>query len=527
MNIQWIFRKDIDRDEVKKFADELQIPRMIASLLLSRGKKENILIYGDYDVDGVTSTSAIYIFLTKLGGEVSFYIPDRETEGYGLSIKGIKEGIARGVSLIISVDCGITGHKEILFAKENNVDFIISDHHEPSDTLPEALAILNPKQTDDNYPFKELAGVGVVFKLIQGVVKKAGLDDSFAENLIDIVAVGTIADVVPMIGENRLLVKKGLEKINSSPSLGIKTLIDAAGMTRNNISTWNIIYGISPRLNAAGRLDHAEKGVHLLITNDINEALNIAYFLETQNRKRQTLDSSILKDALSIVNEQFNPEKSYTIILAKENWHQGVIGICASRIMEKFYRPTIMLSITNGIGKGSARSIPEFDIYSALKNCSEHIIEFGGHKFAAGLTIKKENIEKFISQFEEFASKELSHDILVPKLKIDGYIVLDDINDEIIRFLKYLEPFGPQNEKPLFAAKKLQVVGVPKVLNNNHLKFKVRDQYMIFDAIGFGMGKFKEQIENNIDMVFYIGENVWGGKKTIQLNVKDIRVSTD
>ncbi len=565
MDVRWVFRKDIDPERAKSFALELQVPEIIATLLLQRGidnyqkaltffkptenfmndpflmkgmdaavdrvllaveRKEKILIYGDYDVDGVTSTAVLSIFLKKLGRDVSYYIPDREKEGYGLSIDGIKEGVSRGASLIISVDCGITGHKEVSFAKENNVDFIISDHHEPLESLPEALAILNPKQTDDNYPFKELAGVGVVFKLIQGIVKKADLDPSYADDLIDIVAVGTIADVVPMLHENKLIVKKGLEKINSSPSLGIKTLIDAAGLARGEISTWNIIYGIAPRINAAGRLDTANSCVDLLITDDVNKALNIAYVLETQNRKRQSIDNNILKEALSIVNKKFKPENDYTIVLAKEDWHPGVIGICASRIMERYYRPTIMLSIIDGIGKGSARSIPEFDIYSALKECSEYMIEFGGHKLAAGMTIKKENIERFVNQFEEIASKKLSLDILIPKLKIDGYIVLDDINDEIIRMLKYLEPYVPVNEKPLFASRNLQVVGEPRVLNNNHLKFRVRDQYIVFDAIGFGLGKLKNRLVNkdkNPDMVFHINENNWGGKKTIQLNIKDIK----
>ena len=565
MDFQWVFRKKIDPKITKGFAEELQVPEIIAAILLSRGietyreavaflkpsvnsmhdpflmkgmgdaverilmavkRNEKILIYGDYDVDGVTATAVLYILLKKMGGDVSFYIPDRIKEGYGLSINGIKEGIRRGASLMISVDCGITDHEEISFAKENKIDFIICDHHEPSDELPDAFAILNPKQRDDNYPFKELAGVGVVFKLLQGIVEKTGSDPDEALKLIDIVAIGTTADIVPMRGENRFIVKKGLEKINSEPSLGVRILLEAAGMINNDITTWNIIYGIAPRINAGGRIGSGEKSVQLLVTDDINEALNIAYILENQNRKRKTIDENILKEALELVGEGFDPKSDYTIVLAKENWHLGVIGICASRIVERFYRPTVMISISEGIGRGSARSIPEFDIYSALKECSEIMTDFGGHKLAAGLTIKEENIDRFICLFEEIVSKKLSYDTLVPKLKIDGYVVLDDINEEVVRMLKYLEPYGPGNEKPLFAARNLQVVGEPRVLNNNHLKFKVRDHYVIFDAIGFGMGNLKYRLEQgakNLDMAFYIDENYWRGRKFIQLKVKDLK----
>ncbi len=565
MELQWISRKNLDINRIKEFSEKLQVPEIVAIILLNRGietyndafsflkpsisslhnpflmkgmdtaveriinavkRNEKIMIFGDYDVDGVTATAVLYMFLKKMGSEVSFYIPERIKEGYGVSINGINEGINRGASLIISVDCGITNIDEVSFAKLNNIDFIICDHHEPSERLPNAFAILNPKQKDDNYPFKELAGVGVVFKLIQGILQKSGSDPDEALKYIDIVAIGTTADIVPMLGENRFIVKKGLEKINSTPSLGVKILLEAAGMINCEITTWNIIYGIAPRINAGGRLGNAEKGVQLLITEDIDEALKIAYVLETQNRERRNIDNDILKEALEIIDKKFDPKRNYTIVLAKENWHPGVIGICASRIMDKFYRPTILISLSDGFGKGSARSIPEFDIYSALKKCSESIIEFGGHKLAAGLTIKEENIDKFMNSFEEVASSELSYDTLNPKLKIDGYFVLDDINDEIVRFLKYLEPYGTENEKPLFAARNLQVVGEPKILANNHLKFKVRDNYIVFDAIGFGMGDLKYRIElgtKNLDMAFSIDENEWCGKKSIQLKVKDLK----
>jgi len=565
MDSQWIFRKNIDSKISKKFAEELQVPEIIANILLSRNvdtyqeavaflkpsadfmhdpflmkgmneavdrilmavkNKEKIIIYGDYDVDGVTSTAVLYILLKEMGGEVSFYIPERIKEGYGLSINGIKEGINRSASLMISVDCGITNHKEISFAKENKLDFIICDHHEPLDELPGALSILNPKQKDDNYPFKELAGVGVVFKLIQGIIEKTGSDPADALKFIDIVAIGTSADVVPLLGENRFIVKKGIEKIMSDPSLGVMALLETSGMINAEIKNWNIIYRIAPRINAGGRIGSAEKSVQLLITNDINEALSIANILENQNRKRKSIDENILKDALELVEERFDPKSDYSIVLAKENWHLGVIGICASRIVERFYRPTVMISISDGIGKGSARSIPEFDIYSALKECSEIMAEFGGHKLAAGLTIREENIDKFVYLFEEIVRKKLTHNNLVPKLKIDGYIVLDDINEEIVRMLKYFEPYGPENEKPLFAARNLQVVDDPKVLKNNHLKFKVRDHYVIFDAIGFGMGNLKYRLEpgaKNLDMAFNIDENYWCGKKSIQLKVKDLK----
>ena len=565
MDIQWELRKKVDPQRVKSFSEELKVPEIIAAILLSKGissyneaytflkpsvdslhdpflmkgmdravarildavkDKEKILIYGDYDVDGVTSTSILYLVLTKFGGNVSYYIPERIKEGYGLSIERIKKAAGNGINLIVSVDCGITNHKEIKFAKEHNIDVIICDHHEPSDTVPDSYAILNPKQRDDTYPFKHLAGVGVTFKLVQGLMKEAGFKQEEAFEYIDIVAVGTTADIVPLLGENRIIVKQGLEKINTNPTLGLKTLLDAAGMLANEITTWHIIYGIAPRINAGGRISNAEKGVQLLITNDINEALKTAYLLENENNKRKTLDEHIQKEALGIVEKTFDPARDYSIILAHRDWHLGVVGICASRLSGKFYRPTVMLSITDGIAKGSGRSIPEFDLYSALKTCSDDLVEFGGHKLAAGLTIKEENIEKFSRRFEEIAREKLSGVELKPKLKIDGYCNLDEINSDLIRLLKYLEPHGFENEKPIFMDKNLKVVGTPRILKRKHLKFKIKKDFTEFEAIGFGKADLVDRLDadvSNLNMAFYIDENVWDGRKYIQLNVKDLK----
>ncbi|NQU06009.1 MAG: single-stranded-DNA-specific exonuclease RecJ, partial [Calditrichaeota bacterium] len=380
---------------------DLAVNRVITALR----EREEILIFGDYDVDGITSVSLLYLFLKDLCGQVSFYIPDRATEGYGISTAGIEEARKKGASLIITVDCGITSVNEVKFAAKYGIDVIVSDHHEPGEILPDAVAVLDPKRADCEYPFKELAGVGVAFKLVQGIVQKLELDSSYTEKYLDLVAIGSAADIVPLVDENRVFVRVGLDKLNRDGQEGILTLIETAGFQPGRIDVGHIIYGLAPRINAVGRLGSASPAVELLITKNHMNAQKIAAELEEKNRQRKEIDNKTLIEALDIIDSFYNSEHDSVVVLAGEGWHPGVIGIVASRIIEKYFRPTIMISIENGIGKGSARSIPNFDLYGALKSCSNLLIQFGGHKYAAGLTIDAKKIPEFRIRFNEVSAK--------------------------------------------------------------------------------------------------------------------------
>ncbi|MDZ7261515.1 MAG: single-stranded-DNA-specific exonuclease RecJ [candidate division KSB1 bacterium] len=565
MNQKWLLLDEYSAERVESFAKQLNVPRIIAKILLNRGisdydnaknffrpnldllhdpflmkdmeeavsrvcralkNREKILIYGDYDVDGITAVSMLYLVFRDLGHEVSFYIPDRLREGYGLSPVGIHEAHKRGVKLIISVDCGVTALEEIELARQYGIDVIVCDHHEPGTQLPQAAAILDPKRADCGYPFKELAGVGVAYKLAQALFEALSIDRSILQRYVDLVAIGSAADIVPLVEENRIFVKAGLESLNESDKLGLQALLEACGLKNKEINTGQVVFIIAPRINAVGRMGDAERAVRLLTTQNVQQAKNIAAILEAENRHRKNVDEETYKQALEMIEQNCDLEKDKVIVLDLEGWHPGVIGIVASRIVEKYYRPTIMISTDEGIGKGSARSIPGFDLYLALKECKELMLGFGGHKYAAGLTIRQEKIHPFRERFREIADRWLTEEHLTPKLRIDGEIRLGHIDGKLLRILKLFAPFGPQNMRPVFMSRNLEVVGTPMVVGNNHLRFKVRQDGVVIDAIGFNLGDLLYRIapgEPNLDMAYVIEENEWQGRTTIQLRVKDLR----
>jgi single-stranded-DNA-specific exonuclease len=474
--------------------------------------KERILIYGDYDVDGITSVSLLYLFIRELGGDVGFYIPDRLREGYGLSAAGVTQAAADGASLLVTVDCGITGVEEIRMARTLGLDVIVSDHHEQANVLPEAAAILNPKRNDCPYPFKELAGVGVAFKLVQAMCRHLGLEDETFRKYIDLVALGSSADIVPLIDENRILVKLGMERLNRLERHGIRALVETSGLLGKPIGTGQVVFILAPRINAVGRLGDAQRAVQLLISRSEEESRTLAQVLEAENRNRKNLDDMTFQEAKQLIETEGRLSSTKTLVLSREGWHPGVIGIVASRIVEQYCRPTVMIALDGETGKGSARSIASFDIHSALKQCEDLLTSFGGHRHAAGLLIRLDAIEAFRD--------------LTQRICVDAEITLPDITDKFIRLLNAFAPFGPQNMRPVFLARNLNVVGSPRVVGRNHLKFKVRQGGAVHDAIGFDLGELIYRLspgDANLDMVFVVEENHWNDEIRTQLRVKDLR----
>ncbi len=566
MNSRWELNENVDLEAKQQITSELNLPDVVAHILVKRGisnpqkireffksgpeqlhdpfllkgmdqavdriiealtEKQRIFIYGDYDVDGITSVALLYLFLKDMGGVVRYYIPDRQNEGYGISLAGVEEAIKWKANLIISVDCGVTSVEEVKAAKEAGIDIIISDHHEPGEILPGALAVIDPKRPDCNYPFPELAGVGVAYKLAQGVSTSWGLKPETHERYIELVAIGSAADIVPLIDENRVFVQLGLLKLNADGGVGISALIKVAGLKKTCISVGQIVYGLAPRINAVGRLGSAEIAVELLTTQDQSEAHRIALTLEEENRRRKYIDSKTLEEAKVKISDEFNPDTDRAIVLAKQDWHAGVIGIVASRIIENCYRPTVMITIEEGVGKGSARSIPGFDIHSALRECSDLLLQFGGHKYAAGLTIVENNIPEFTRRFKEVAAKMISDDDLIPKYEIDADISLEQITPDLIKYLDYFAPFGPKNPKPLFVSHDLNVV-YPKLVGSHcqHLRFRVRQEGHEFDAIAFNLGDKYPLLAKKggrLDLIYHIERNEWMNRVNTQLQVKDLK----
>jgi single-stranded-DNA-specific exonuclease len=485
---------------------------------------EHIMIYGDYDVDGVTGTSLLYRALEQLGGKVSFYIPERQKEGYGLSISGIREAAGKDISLIVSVDCGITAIDEVAYANESDIDVIICDHHQPAEHLPDAVAVLDPKRKDSTYPFADLAGCGVAFKFLQGLYERLNVPMHKLVRFLDLVAIGTSADIVPMVDENRIMVKHGLDLINSNPDVGVRALINIAKMKRREITPNTIVFFLAPRINAVGRMGSASHAVHLLISKEASYASRIARHLESENRNRRSIDEHTFLEAQQLVEGQHVDGKlPHGLVLYKNEWHIGVVGIVASRIAEKYHRPTVLMSIHNGIAKGSARSVPGIDIYSALQNCRELLLEFGGHKYAAGVTIKEENLVSFAECFNE---NIMAENPMVERaaLEINARIRLNDIQSEVMRFLQFMKPFGPANMRPLFLAENISVVGNVSVFSEKHVKFKVQQDGFTIDAIFFNGADYLEDIKtgNISNIVFSIEESTWNGTTTVQLRIRDL-----
>ena len=483
--------------------------------------KEKILVYGDYDVDGTTSVAMMYSFLQKFNKTIEYYIPCRYEEGYGISLKGIDYAKTNNFSLIIALDCGIRAVDQIDYANEKGIDFIICDHHNPGEKVPEARAILNPKQIDCDYPYKELSGCGVGFKLIQAVSKNEGIEFFKITEYLDLLTVSIAADIVPMTGENRVLSFFGLKQINSNPRPGLRALMEIANRTKK-LTISDVVFGIAPRINAAGRIEHAKKAVEILVEQDYEKAIQFAEKIEENNQTRRVLDKNITKEALDRVDKT----KKSTVVFS-DNWHKGVVGIVASRLIETHYKPTIVLAEKNGMLTGSARSVHDFDLYEAISKCAHLCEKFGGHKYAAGLSIKRENLPQFIDEFEKVVSETITKEQLTPKINIDKVIDIDAVDDKLYRIIKQFAPFGPQNPSPIFISKGVIDSGYGKQVgeDKSHLRINVKRTSNSIAGIGFGMGNLFEKIKDNqsFDVCYSIDENEWNGKKSLQLRIRDIK----
>ncbi len=497
-----------------------------ARILQAITDNESILVYGDYDVDGTTSVAMMYSFLKSIYPNVYYYIPDRYAEGYGISTQGIDYAIENKLSLIISLDCGIKAVDKIAYANENQIDFIICDHHLPGEKLPEAVAVLDPKRSDCPYPFKELSGCGVGFKLIQAYCIKNDIAEHRAFEFLDLLSVSIAADIVPVTGENRILAFYGLEKINFNPRPGIKALLDVAGL-KGKITISNLVFQLGPRINAAGRIDHAHLAVKLLTSVNEEEAAIIATQISEKNNRRKDFDQEITAQAIHKIESEEVLKLAKTTVLYQEDWHKGVIGIVASRCIEQYHRPTIILTKSNGKATGSARSVLGFDIHKAISACADLLTQFGGHMYAAGLTMPIENIQAFTEKFEAVVNSSITAEQLQAKTHLDSYVELDQITSRFYNILCQMDPFGPENMQPVFGAKNLVLCESPKILKEKHLKMivKDRDGKQQMQAIGFGMAHFKDSLEQseNFELAFTIQENEYNGFKSLQLYLKDIR----
>ena len=500
---------------------------------------ERICIYGDYDVDGITATALLYIFLMQCGANVSYYIPNRLEEGYGLNKEAVKEIAARKTNLIITVDCGISAVQEVLEASIHGMDIIITDHHQPSKELPvAAYAIINPMREDDTYPNKTLAGVGVAFKTVMAlrfVLKKY---DFFKQevpnirNLLDIVTLGTIADVMPLVDENRIFVRHGLELMSGE---NVRIGIDELKKTVENLSaskkmkTSNIGFQLAPRINAMGRMASSEKSFKLLVTQNRSEAKQLALELDNENKYRQMIERDILQQTYDLIEKNQYAELQSGLVIASDNWHPGVIGIVASRVVDKYFKPTVILTEDNGVYKGSARSIPGFHLYDGLSSLSDILISFGGHKYAAGVKLEKKNLEEFRNRFNEVVKTSLKEEDFIPEIYIDAEIDSKDITNEVMQWLEKLEPYGQGNKEPVFFMKKVFKYQVETFVgkNFNHLKCVFEKNGLIFEAIGYNMKEYKSLMAENdkFDILFSLVHNTWKNTKVIQLNLKNIKKS--
>jgi len=488
---------------------------------------EKITIYGDYDVDGITATALLYMVLNKLGAQVDFYLPNRLTEGYGLSKDGIDESAKNGVTLIITVDTGITAVEEINYANSIGIDVIVTDHHEPGMEYPKAYTIINPKQAVCDYK-SELSGVGVAFKFCQALYKALNQDERELEEHLDLVALGTAADIVPLVNENRILTKFGIKQIARTTKPGLKSLTFVAGLMGKDISTGQVVFILAPRINALGRLGDAGNAIRLLATRDERAAAEIARKLDSENKRRKEIDETTLQEALVQMEEVVDIDVDRAIVLAEDGWHQGVIGIVASRLVERFHLPTVMISIVNGEGKGSARSIPGFHLCEALKECEHLLIRYGGHKYAAGLSIAPHQVQEFRRKFVEVSNRILSEDDITPKMHIDLEVELTHIDDNFMHSIEAFAPFGPQNMRPVFLTRNCEIAGQPYVVGNNHLKMRVRKGDALFDVIGFGFGDQARLISARgclVDIVYVVEYNTYNGVTRKQIRLKDIRLT--
>lgn len=578
MKKRWRFKPAAPKEHVSKLQNELQIPDTLANLLVQRnitsfddartffnpswdqlhdpygikdmdlavdriGKAfandEKILIYGDYDVDGTTAVSLLHSFLIQYHDLLDFYIPDRYLEGYGVSIKGIDYAKDTGCSLIIALDCGIKAIEQVTYAKEKGIDFIVCDHHRPGATLPDAVAILDPKRTDCNYPFKELCGCGIGFKLAHAFAMKNDLPAEDLLPFLDLVAVATASDIVPMVGENRVLSYFGLKQLNTEPRTGFRPFIEAAKKSQFDIT--DLVFIIAPRINAAGRIHSGKKAVELLISDNLTEAEKIAQEIDAFNEERRELDQVTTSEALSMLDHSTELQRQKTTVVYQPHWHKGVVGIVASRLMEHYYRPTIVLTKSNGKIAGSARSVEGFDIYNALQGCQNELIQFGGHKYAAGMTLEEEQIQPFTLRFEQVVKESIEQEQLIPAVNIDAAIDFDLLIPDVkgnplpkmYRLVQRFAPFGPQNMRPIFVTHGVIDNGYSKVIgaDESHLKLNMKQPQFpdtILSGIAFGMGHLIERIKKEPFSVAYTIEiNEWQNTISLQLNVKDIKFESE
>ncbi|MEZ5081876.1 MAG: single-stranded-DNA-specific exonuclease RecJ [Bacteroidales bacterium] len=581
MNKRWVLKEQGDETTIQHLMDVLNVDHNIANLLAQRGintfeearsffrpsmselhdpflmkdmheaierietaieKNEKILIYGDYDVDGTTAVSLVYTFLNSFYENIDFYLPDRYEEGYGISYKSIDYAEEEGVKLVIVLDCGIKAVEKIAYAKSKNIDYIIADHHRPGDELPEAVAVLDPKRNDCNYPYDELSGCGVGFKLIQGFAQKNNIPFDDLIQYLDLVVVSIASDIVKITGENRILAHYGLKLINTKPRPGLEAILKYSGINRKtdsviddsdyffskSLTISDLVFLVGPRINAAGRIESAKNSVKLLVAKTIEEAELIAERINNFNIERKDLDAQTTLEAIEMTRFSDEIQSTKSTVVYDSSWHKGVIGIVASRLIETHYRPTVVLTKSNGLITGSARSVKDFDIYDAVDACSDLLEHFGGHKYAAGLSLKPENLELFKKRFEEYVSRNISENMMRPEIEIDLEICLNDISKKFFRILKQFAPFGPGNMSPVFFTKNVMDTGYGRVVGKNHLKLEVVHQnirgYPI-PAIAFQQSMYLNEIINNkpFNICYHVEENEWNGVVSLQLNIKDIK----
>ena len=502
--------------------------KAVTRILSAIDKNEKILVFGDYDVDGTTSVACMYQFLCKIYRDerLDFYIPHRYREGYGVSKMGIDFAKANDFSLIISLDCGIKSIELIAYAASLGIDFIVCDHHLPDATLPQAVAILNPKQADCTYPYKELCGCGVGYKLITALTRHFKLPEDSLKQYLDLVATAIAADIVPMTGENRVLAFYGLKQINEHPSPGLQALITLGGIQKT-LSISNVVFVIAPRINAAGRMDDAKKAVQLFIEQDSARAMEIAKLLHSDNTDRKEADSSTTEEALAIIEKDSVLINRKSTVVYNENWHKGVVGIVASRLIEKYYRPTVVLTRSGDVVAGSARSVAGFNLYEAIHACREYLLGYGGHFAAAGLSLSPENVTAFSNRFEEVVSATIPPELLVPEIIIDAAISIPEITQNLFSIINQMEPFGPENLRPIFIAKSVRDNGYSKIVKEQHLRVVINDQNKTITGIAFNMADKYALLADKkpVDIVFTIDENEWNGTVTLQMKIIDIRAA--
>ncbi len=520
------FRPDIDEIHDPYLMDDME--KAATRVIDAITNNERICIYGDYDVDGTCSSALMYMFLKELGGNVFVFIPNRLTDGYGLSFEGVDNVKKQNADLIISVDCGITAVDEIDYAKTMGMETIVCDHHQPKDSLPNAYAILDPIKPGCSYPFKYLSGAGVAFKLARAIADRFGKKE-MAFKYLDLVAIAAAADIVSLTDENRILVRKGIEAINENPRPGIKELIKISRMQHGNLSAGQIVFTIAPRINAVGRLGEAIRAVELFVSDNEEDAKQLAKILESENLERRKIDEVTFSHALELAKNDKNFEENLGLVLHNDTWHPGVVGIVASRMVEKFHKPSIMLTTIDGVAKGSARSIPGFNIYEAIEQCKEHVIQFGGHKAAAGLEIEINKIDRFRECFNKILKESMKENEIIPVLKVDAKISLCEITPKFVRILEQFAPFGPGNMRPVFMAEDVRIIATPRIVGTNHFitTFSQNGEDKVFDAIGFNLGKFVYEVEKDkdlVDIVFTIEKIVRDGRTYPQIRVKDYKV---